>query len=108
MSILDYLGTFIAVFMATILAQVSLWIIERYKFKEHFNKTLDKIHGGLIKMPKLILDIDVASNQGYVVTWYKTKPNTLQALGGTKPEKETLVFPIADKLVAWLESKRGG
>jgi hypothetical protein len=56
-------------------------------------------------MNKLIVDIEVGSNKGYVVTWYKNIPTGLQKLAGVKEEKEQLAFPNAKELVDWITTK---
>lgn len=40
---MTFFETFTAVFMATLLGQISLWLIERYMVKHIFNKALDKM-----------------------------------------------------------------
>jgi len=105
---MSFLDTFGAVFIGTFLAQISLWLIERYNVKNHFNKTLDRFQIGkrnteLIQMGKAMLDIEKASNGSYVVTWYKSVPNALQKLGGTKAEKEQLAFSTSREIVEWID-----
>jgi hypothetical protein len=55
---------------------------------------------------KLMLDIEVGSNGGFVVTRYMNVANSLQKLVGTKTETETLAFANAKDLVEWLERFR--
>lgn len=57
---------------------------------------------------KLILDIEVGSNGGFVVTNYKNMPTALQRLTGIKQEKEQLAFADGKALVTWLEKHKGG
>jgi len=58
-------------------------------------------------MAKLIIDIDVGSNKGFVVTWYKKNPSAIAKLGGEKQEKELLAFSNAKELTDWIQ-KEGG
>lgn len=58
-------------------------------------------------MSKLVLDIDVGSNGGYVVTWYKTNPSSIQKLAGVQQDKEVLAFADPKSLVEWI-GKVGG
>lgn len=58
-------------------------------------------------MSKLMIDIEIGSNGGYVVTWYKTMPTGLQKLAGIKQEKELLAFQNINDLAKWIE-KQGG
>jgi hypothetical protein len=56
---------------------------------------------------KLVLDIEISANKRYIVTRYKTNPNSIQRLVGTPVEKETLIFTTTKELVDWIE-KQGG
>lgn len=56
---------------------------------------------------KLILDIEVGSNCGYVVTWYKKNPNMIAKLGGEKQEKEQLAFSKIEYLTKWIKEQGG-
>ena len=53
-------------------------------------------------MAKLVLDIEVGSNGGYVVTWYKNTPNTIQQFAGIKTDKEVLAFSDTKTLADWI------
>jgi len=57
-------------------------------------------------MAKLMLDIEIGSNGGFVVTRYKNIPNNLQKLTGAKAETQVLAFANAKELVDWLEKYR--
>jgi hypothetical protein len=69
---MDFISTFTAVFIATLLSQISIWIIDRY-IKTHTIKILDKgeeklkevINGG--KMRKINLTIERTGNGKYLV-----------------------------------------
>jgi hypothetical protein len=52
---------------------------------------------------KLILDIDIGNNGGFVVTRYKGEaPSAVQKLAGVKREVETLAFGDTKGLVDWI------
>jgi len=103
---------FWTVFSATLLSQISVWLIDRY-IKTRMNDAADKIEHKINKvlqkrrsqMGRLAIDIEQASNEGYVVTWYKHTPNAMQKLTGVKEEKEQLAFTDIKKLAAWISIK---
>lgn len=53
-------------------------------------------------MVKLIIDVEVASNGSFVVTYYKNMPTSLQRLAGIQQEKEVLAFSNTKELAEWL------
>ena len=53
-------------------------------------------------MGKIMIDIEHASNETYIVTWYKNNPSGLQKLAGVPAEKETLAFTNVKDLVEWI------
>lgn len=62
-------------------------------------------HGSEIMGKKLMIDIEIGSNGGFVVTRYKNSPTSLQKLTGVAQEKEVLAFAtpkeFVDYLVKW-------
>ena len=95
-------------FTETFLA-VSTTLAIAWAFKKYIEPILDKTHETVQnirrnnnKMGKLMIDIEVASNGSYIVTWYKNVPNAIQKLGGSKTEKEQLAFTNAETLVKWI------
>jgi hypothetical protein len=54
---------------------------------------------------KMELTIEVGSNGGFVVTWYKTMPTAIQKMTGIQQEKEVLAFANAGELVKWIQTK---
>ena len=51
---------------------------------------------------KLMLDIEIGSNGGFIVTHYKNNPSSIQKLTGVAQDKETLAFANPKDLVEWL------
>ena len=58
-------------------------------------------------MNKLVLDIECGSNGGFVVTWYKSNPTSLQKFAGIQQEKERLAFSSEIELAKWIKQKGG-
>jgi hypothetical protein len=59
-------------------------------------------HGVEIMGKKLMIDIELGSNGGFVVTRYKNAPTSLQKLTGVAQEKEVLAFATAKEFVDYL------
>ena len=57
-------------------------------------------------MVKIMVDIEVGSNGGFVVTWYKNNPTQLQRLAGIQQEKEQLAFANAKAFSEWLDTRK--
>lgn len=103
---MTFIETFLAVLTATLISQIVQWWYKK-EIEHRIDKGYERIKR-LIKgenMGKLIIDIEHGSNQGYVITWYKSTPNALQRLGGTKPEIEKLAFIDAKTLVEWINKQ---
>ena len=58
-------------------------------------------------MGKLIVDIEVGSNGGFVLTWYKSNPTSLQKFAGIKQETERLAFSNEIELAKWIKTNGG-
>ena len=50
------------------------------------------------------IDIEKGSNEGYVVTWYKSIPNQIQKFAGVKSDIEKLAFSDEKKLAEWIKT----
>lgn len=57
-------------------------------------------------MVKLIIDIEVTTNGGFIVTHYKNMPTAFQKLAGIQQEKDTLGFKNIEDLAKWIEEAK--
>ena len=51
---------------------------------------------------KLMIDIEIGNNGGFVVTRYKNNPSAIQRLTGVQQEKEVLAFGNAKELADYI------
>lgn len=99
---------FIETFTAVFIAQICVWIIERY-IKKRMDATADKIEhlvrravkGG--KMTKLMIDIEKSTNGSYIMTHYKKTVSGIDKVLGVKEEKEVLVFNNSREIGEWID-----
>lgn len=105
----ELIGTFIAVFTATTMGQVSSWWFKK-ELEHRLDKNYENIKSkfkrfGGIKMGKLVIDIEKSGNGGFIITHYVTSPTVLQRIGGAKPEKESLPFETFEKMTEWIKGR---
>ena len=87
---MTFLETFTAVFMATLMSQVSIWLIERY-IKARVHKALDKAHhiiGSKVKnMSKIMVDLEETKNGIWIAEIIRKQGSFI-----TQSEKDKYIF----------------
>ena len=103
-----FIDTFLAVFIATLLSQFSIFLIDRY-VKHRWTKAADRLENkfkgfGGFKMGNLLsLDIERAENGGFIVKEITSASGFMK-----KSESKDYIFDTFDKLNAWLRTRLGG
>lgn len=106
---MDFITTFIAVFTATIIAQISTWWFKK-ELEHRIDNGYNKIKKGVTtpkgdtKMVKLAIDIEPLKEGMWKVTKYSEGSEVMGMKMKAKVEYEE-VFKNRDSLTEWLDKK---
>jgi hypothetical protein len=98
-----FIETFMAVFIATVMGQVSVWWFKKeieHRLDKHYDKLKDRFKGKVVVMNEVKMDIRKAVNGKYLVKCYGESTGFFG-----KGEVSEYAFDNLREILVWLDKK---